>query len=326
MRTLIWCCGFEQRFAGQYVAAEAKRQGFDVCVTGSRDNPQEMLAALHKYKPDVVFSFVVRINFEMYYEAIKATGAKLVLWYPDMTESRRDRMWRHYFDNVADALIFSILDTAYRYKNLAPVVLWMPQYFDHRFCSENGQLPRRLDSTKPKYDLCFIGSCDRTRNHWLDNLAKSYNCLFLRDGIGRHCETRGYKMAEAYAQSKIAINIQREAFFNSGKYVTSNRIYNAMGSGAFFISHRVQQLNLVFRDGVHCVTHTDRLADLRTKIDFFLKHEYTREQIALAGQKQILRYHTLECRVKEYWHVMEAICENRIIDLSTGQGFGSWVK
>ncbi len=325
MKVLIWCCGFEQRFAGPYVAAEAKRQGFEVRITGSRKHPEQMLAALREYKPDIVFCFALRWGFAPYYRAIKRTGAKLILWYPDMTEKSRDRMWNKSLNNVADVLIFSILETAQRYRNLAPTVLWMPQYFDRRFCSKNGELPARLDSTKPIYDVCFIGSCDKLRSQWLDVLMKEYDCFFARDTIVRQREIRGYEMAEAYAQSKIAINIQRKMFINSGQFITSNRMYNAMGSGAFFINHQVQQLGLAFKEGVHCVTHNDELDNLRAKIDFFLEHEYAREKIALAGQKQVLCYHTLEQRVKEYWQVMRVIHEDRAGDLPVG-AFGKWLN
>ena len=144
MKVLVWACGLGEHFAGPYFYAEAKRQGFDVELTGSRIHPREMLKALHTYKPDIVYCFAIRPNFVSYYKMIRDTGAKLILWYPDMTESSRDRMWCQTLNGVADALVFSILETAQRYQNFAPTVLWMPQYFDHIFCSLNGQLPSDL--------------------------------------------------------------------------------------------------------------------------------------------------------------------------------------
>ena len=325
MKVLIWACGFEQRFAGQYVATEAKRQGFDVMVTGSRRDPRLMRKAFDEYKPDVVFCFALMPNFKSYYEYIKQHGAKLVLWYPDMTESTRDRMWRESLNNVADVLVFSILETAQRYSALAPTVLWMPQYFDTRFCSRNGTLPKRLDPAKPIYDVCFIGSCDRLRRKWLDELEKNYNCRFARDGIsGRH-EIRGWNMAEIYAQSKVAINIQRERYLNPGPYVVSNRIYNAMGSGACFLNHSVENLGLVFEEGIHCVSHDDTLTGLRRQLDFLLCNDKRREDIASNGQQTILKYHTLEQRVKEYWQVMELLHTNHHTKIAHG-AYGKWVR
>jgi hypothetical protein len=325
MKVLIWCCGFEPRFAGQYVAAEAKRQGYNVQVCGSRRNPRDMLPVMYEYKPDVVLAFPIRHTFGPFYELIRRMGAKLVLWYPDMTETRRDNMWRRYLNNVADGLIFSIKETAHRYSALARTVLWMPQYFDANCCrDEQSNLPKRLDPTKEIYDLCFIGSCDRLRNRWLDRLEQEYKCLFLRDGIKRGREVRGYRMAEAYAQSKIAFNIQREMFINPGPFVTSNRTYNAMGSGAFFINHHVEQLDLVFQQGVDCEMHDDDLRHLRRLIDRYLVENVARERIARTGQEKVLRYHSLEQRVKEYWTVLRLIHEDRAGELPAG-AFGEWV-
>lgn len=326
MRVLVWACGFETRFAGPYIAAEAKRQGLEVRVCGSRENPRQMLPVLESYKPDLVLSCAIRPQLRGYYDIIRATGAKLALWYPDMTEARRDRMWRNYLDNATDVLIFSILETAQRYQELAPTVLWMPQYFDHRFCSDaNGNLPKRLDPSKPIYDVCFIGSCDPLRDHWLDHLEQRYRCFFHRDGIKNRHELRGYRMAEVYAQSKIAINIQRELFMNCGSFVTSNRMYNAMGSGAFYINHVVKDLDLVFTPGKHCVMHADTLNDLCWMIDEFLREERLREEIAYAGQQEVLKHHTLEQRVKEYWTVFQAVVDGKAGSIPPG-AFGQWVK
>ena len=207
----------------------------------------------------------------------------------------------------------------------------MPLYFDHHFCfgpqpAEIGvfRIPQRLDPDKKIYDLCFIGSCDAIRNKWLDALEKRYDCFFARNGIARRKEIRGPAMAAVYAQSKIAFNIQRAMFLNPGPFVTSNRTYNAMGSGAFFINHKVEQLDLVFQERIHCVMHDDTFEDLCNKIDHYLTYDRTREQIAAAGQQNILRYHTLEARIKEYWQVMEAIHTGHAGELPAG-AFGEWV-
>ncbi len=328
MKVLVWACGWEERFAGPHFAREAIRQGYEVRVAGTRMNPKPFVEAFHAYKPDVVFCFAILAKLRRYYDMIRNHGAKLVMWYPDMTESRRDNMWRNKLNDVADVLIFSILETANRYRNLAPTVLWMPQYFDQQRCMRNGCLPQRLGPTKSMYDVVFIGSADRLRKDWLLALQRRYLCRFVVHGIGHGQlnECRGWAMAEAYAQSRIAINIQREMFINPGPFVTSNRAYNAMGSGAMFINHSVQRLELLWREGVHCVTHNDTLTDLCDKIDYYLDHEEERERIALAGQNNILTFHTLEQRIKEYWQVMEMLHNGRTSELSTNfPGYGAWV-
>ena len=326
MKVLVWCCGFTDRFAGHFVAKEAERQGHNVRVCGSRGEPHLMSAVFEAYKPDVVFCFAIMGRLLPYYEYIRASGAKLVFWYPDMTESRRDRMWRTQLNNIADGSVFSILETAQRYKDLAKTVVWMPQYFDHRFCSIDGEGKpfNRLDSSKPIYDICFIGSCDTLRKKWLDRLSKRYSCAFFMDGIRRRKEIRGSKMSAIYAQSKIAINIQRELFINSGSYVTSNRVYNAMGSGAFFINHKVTDFDRAFNVGVDCEMHDDTFDNLINKIDYYLHHTALREDIARRGQIKIMKYHTLEKRIPEYWRMLKAIHEENLEGIDHGNAFGLW--
>lgn len=337
IKVLIWCCGFADRYAGKFVAREAERQGYDVRVCGTRENPKLMRPVFDEYKPDVVFCFAIRMNLKPYYDYIKDSGAKLVFWYPDMTERTRDRMWRKTLNNVADGIFFSILETAQRYKDLAKTVVWMPQYFDYQFCSttkfrteqepDGRYLPKRLDPSKPIYDLCFIGSCDKLRNEWLDKLEKMYKCSFHRDGIRNGKELRGVEMAQVYAQSKIAINIQRSLFKNSGSFVMSNRAYNAMGSGSFYINHHVTDIDKVFVVGFDCEMHNDTFEDLTNKIDFYLKEEEVlREVIAEQGQALILKFHTLEQRVKEYWTALEAIVNEDYDNIENGTPFGMWVK
>jgi hypothetical protein len=327
MKVLVWACGLQKRFAGPYLYREAKRQGFNVMLTGSRANPEEMLSALESYRPDWVFCFALRPNFRRYYRRIRESGARLLFWYPDMTERTRDRMWRRRLADQADVLVFSILETARRYRDLAPTVLWMPQYFDHRSCMRDAALPTRLDSSKKIYDLCFMGSTDRIRRKWLDELDRRYKCRFVLDRIGRFGEIRERDMAEVYAQSKVAFNVQRSLFLNPGSFVTSNRAYNAMGSGAAFVNHRVQDLDYLWKENVHCAMHDDTFDNLVRKIDFYLERDGVREEMAVHGQRNVLRYHTLEQRVTEYWQVMETIhrfnCLPRLIN-QNHSGYGMW--
>ena len=156
MRILIWSVDFSARSAAVNIYNEAKRQGFDVEIAGTRTDPTDFVAKLNALKPDIVFNFCIRQNLVPIYKLIRQSGAKLVKWYPDQTESRRNQMWLHSMKGQANCLIFSSGDTAIRYACCAPVSLWMPQYLNvDAACLEN--MPERLGITKPIYDLCFMG-------------------------------------------------------------------------------------------------------------------------------------------------------------------------
>jgi hypothetical protein len=321
LRVLIWACGEEERDAGLHVYHEAKRQGSNVHLTFGRSNPQRMARDVRNLisanqKPHWVFNFAIQTRLKRYYDWLGRHGIRQLWWYPDQCESARIKMWNS-LKGKPDAVVFSILHAAQYFKQYAPHVLWVPQYCDAERCKRNGQLPPRLDPRKPIYDLCFIGACDARRKRWVSKLVTKFNCNFSIHAMGKLNEVRGWNMAEAYAQSKIAFNIQREIFLKPGPFITSNRAYNAMGSGCFFINHYVNQMELLWQEGVHCVTYNDSYEELEAKIRFWLaqENEAKREEIARAGQDDVLKYHTLECRIAQYWRIMQAIQNGETSDL-----------
>jgi len=313
LRVVVWCCGKHERFAGPHVYREAKRQGLNVTLTEGRGNPQRMVRHVRRMinegkPPHWIFNFAIRTSLKRYYQWFTNHGIRQLWWYPDQCHSSRITMWNK-LRNIPDAITFSILHAAQYFRNHAPHVLWVPQYFDAERCKRHGVLPARLNPYKPIYDLCFIGSCDARRKRWVTKLANKYNCNFSTHAMGRLNEVRGWDMAEAYAQSKIAFNIQRELFLNPGPFITSNRAYNAMGSGTFFINHYVRQMELLWNEGEHCVTYNDSFEEMEAKIRYWLKpeNENRREEIAIAGQRDVLTYHTLERRIPQYWRIMHSI-------------------
>jgi len=331
VKTLIWTVDMTSRSAGVFIYKEAKRLGYDVMVSGNRSNAKMFMQVFNQYKPNVVFSTAIHQSLLPAYKEIRAAGCKLVFWYPDMTERSRNNWWCTKFDHVADGLVFSIADTAQRYANLAKYVVWLPQYFDATTCAEpTEKLPVRLSPSKPIFDLVFIGTVDGLRASWLDILNKHYTCNF-RGMTSKQPGVRGRAMAEAYAQAKISFGVQRSLFKTKARYVVSNRIYNAIGSGSFHISPQVTDLDLCYTQNVHCVMHNDTLADLRRLIDFYLEHAELREEIAREGQTHTLLHHSLQFRVVEYWSVLEAVCRNdpaylasALSNLVYGYGRGIW--
>lgn len=313
LRVVVWGCGTHERFAGIHVYREAKRQGLNVEFVEGRGNPQKMV---HKIRsmiqagkpPHWVFNFVIRAGYKRHYDWFRQHDIKQLWWYPDQCQSSRIRMWNQ-LKGKPDAIVFSILHAAQEFKNHAEHVLWVPQYFDAERCKRAGLLPSRLNLQKPIYDLCFIGSCDGRRKDWVTKLVRLFKCNFSTHAMGSLNEVRGWTMAEAYAQSKIAFNIQRQIFLQPGPFITSNRAYNAMGSGCFFINHYVNQLELLWQEDVHCAIYDDTYQDLLNKIQYWLRPENVeeREEIARAGSVDILSYHTLERRIPQYWRIMHAI-------------------
>lgn len=323
LRVLIWTSGERERFAGPHVYREAKRQGLNVDMIVSGGNADSMIHYVDdliskKQKPHWIFNYVkLSTRLREYYDLIKMRGINQAWPYHDQMTADRIRMWNDLTDK-ADVVFFAMLHNAQSFRNHAKHVLWIPQYFDVERCRRDGGLPQRLDPNKPIYDLCFMGGRDGRRREWMIKLGTQFRCWFNKiDLRSNRYDVRGYDMAEIYAQSKMAINIQWRQFVRRDPFITSNRAYNAMGSGCFFLNHYVHQMELLWQEGVHCVTYNDSYEELEAKIRFWLapENEVKREEIARAGQEDVLTYHTLERRIPQYWRIMQAIQNGETADL-----------
>lgn len=76
------------------------------------------------------------------------------------------------------------------------------------------------------------------------------------------------------------------------------RVFDIMGSGGFLISNYQPELAELFVPGEDIVLY-DSIPDLLSKIDYYLKHEDERLQIAKNGYKKVKNHHTYDIRLKE---------------------------
>ena len=107
--------------------------------------------------------------------------------------------------------------------------------------------------------------------------------------------------AIVYSNCKIAINCSH---FNYRRYCT-DRIFRAMGSGAFCITKGYPEVEKDFTDGEHLsVFHS--LAELGDLIDYYLDHPIERQKIQEAGTRMVHQNHTWGARMKE----IKRICKH----------------
>jgi spore maturation protein CgeB len=104
-----------------------------------------------------------------------------------------------------------------------------------------------------------------------------------------------------YRSSKINININRIQTLTS----FTQRIFDCKASGAFLLTDK-RQLNKEFfiteGPGREFVEYSS-LEDCKKLIDYFLKHDDEREEIAHAGVEKVLKNHTYDNRVDEMFGV-----------------------
>lgn len=289
-----WCSPWQN---GKLIYEEMRRQRLNVSMGVLEQPHKEILRAIGRNKPDWVFLTGSRtLPPEMLTEISKR--AKLLLWDADGNSEERRKTWAERI-NIPDIIVTSVLGIAQEYEQAAKRIVWMPQYFDDVY-------HRRASGYKkpsPTFDTVFLGTLDARRRNALEKLAEKFQVAY-------HAKMFGPNMLYAYDQAKIAIAVHREHALkelskHATPFLTSDRIYKALGSGIFYLTHPIEQLNLLFVPGVHLATYDGTLENLCECVEYWLCHEEERNQIAAAGQEEVLKYHTLKVRVQQYWKLME---------------------
>lgn len=165
---------------------------------------------------------------------------------------------------------------------------WLPHAFDPLAYSRGFFDVKKNDWNRgiyvaKRYDVCFIGHMnDANRIDHVDRLFREFPNFYW--GIKKFHEA-----AEVYNQSRIVFNV-------SARHELNMRVFEALGSGAFLLTDRMEDSETPFKDGVHYVMY-DSLDDMVDKANYYLEHEDEREQIAEAGHIEALRSHSCMHRV-----------------------------
>lgn len=174
---------------------------------------------------------------------------------------------------------------------------------------------------KKRFNISFMGSAQTNRPPEEDTRAQIINALkgFNIRVFGRNLRERVHKsikvsrftthreMNMIFNQSKINLNI---TIINSAlpeflnKHHPKNRFYEIPGSGNFMISGYADEFNDQFNDGIHC-SYYHTIDNLCSKVDYYLTHEKEREDIALAGYHQAIKYHQTKFRFRDMMDIIE---------------------
>lgn len=112
--------------------------------------------------------------------------------------------------------------------------------------------------------------------------------------------TNPYDEAATYRSCKIAIGCSH---FDLSRY-SSDRLFRAMGSGAFYLTKWYPDIEVDFTPGVHLETWKT-LEELQEKINFYLRNEDARKKIAVAGCELVHSRDTWAHRMEELKTLIE---------------------
>jgi len=170
---------------------------------------------------------------------------------------------------------------------------WLDQDINHEVVRQGIHAPDRV--IKPgdyKHDVCFVGSAEsyRGRTHLTRWLKATYGERY------RHVKgVRGIELNNVLAKCKVIIGDSYPV-----KNYWSNRIYEVLGRGGFFMHPKTEGLDKEFKSGKHYISY-DRLDrhDLKTAIDYWVDHDEEREEIRQFGFKHCGENFTYNHRIRE---------------------------
>jgi hypothetical protein len=107
-----------------------------------------------------------------------------------------------------------------------------------------------------------------------------------------------------HAAVMLGVN-QRRGWIGDRHGIADSRLrdFEAPLSGAFYLVQSFSDLPLFYRLGVEVETWSS-LAELKTKVRYFMEHPEEARKIAAAGQERARRDHTWDARLRDLLHVL----------------------
>lgn len=167
--------------------------------------------------------------------------------------------------------------------------IWMPLACDP-------EIHKRLDLEKI-YDIGFVGTSGGVpRKFYLQELRERYPNSFIGQADYR-------LMSKIYSQAKIGFELMHST--SKHKNVFSMRAFEIMSCGAMALINdtdgRFKELGFI--DGKNIVIYRNP-RELFELIDYYLKNEEERQNIADEGHKLTITKHTYEKRVEKIFKIM----------------------
>jgi spore maturation protein CgeB len=164
------------------------------------------------------------------------------------------------------------------------------------------------DKKRYEADVVFVGTWNTRRERVLKQLVE-YDLKIYGNGWHEKSEiSKRYLRPEVdfleinkiYNSCKIILNIHHP----QSKCGPNFRTFEAMGAGAFLLDERKRDITSMFVEGEELDLYED-VNELRSKIDYYLDREKERIRIADRGFQKVSRFHTLDCRYKTLFGVIE---------------------
>ncbi len=175
------------------------------------------------------------------------------------------------------------------------------------------QIHKKLDLNEKEKefygsDISFVGAPYFNRVNVFRQLF-SYNFKVWGEGweeypefakiLGKRGRIEDKEYVKIYSTSKINLNLHSSKFYPvinpEGDYLNP-RTFEIASCGAFQLVDERKYLREFFEEDE--IVSFKTLSELKKKIDYYLKADVEREEIALKAREKVLKYHTYEERAK----------------------------
>jgi len=169
--------------------------------------------------------------------------------------------------------------------------------------ADNHSPPREISAYS--HEIIFLGGnysnsnvdfpLAQNRQDMIAFLKENYGDKFLSIGMGQEVSkyVNEYEELELYRSAKIVVghnNFLRENY-------SSDRLWRAMGAGAFFLSPYSPGVEKTFEREIH-IDWFNNLFELKNLIDFYLSNDFERNSIAQLGCTEVRLNHRWQDRIK----------------------------
>ncbi len=178
-------------------------------------------------------------------------------------------------------------------------------------CSDESlfKIPNNEEHAQSHTELLFVGNSRKIfRKIVQDLLPTTHNLAIYGTNWGNFVDKKYIKdehipnteLYKFYGSAEILLNDHWDDMREKG--FISNRIFDALASGAFLISDAIDAPSL--QDYITTYITKD---ELHTLIEYYLNHPKERLEKASKGRDYVLQHHTFKHRVKEFISTIESL-------------------
>jgi hypothetical protein len=283
----------------------------------TEDAGRKVFEIVKDSKPDFVLHTKDEFPPDVFFELKKQV--KVIQWYPDPVIPE----WFPPYVEASDVFFTMSEGLVDEFCKLNPNSHWLTQAFEPS-CFQLGEITP-ADERKFSSEVTFVGNLGSKsqylpRRQYLQAVINNgFKLKWWGPRLPRKLSTiplimgklgRAYGGSFVWGENHARISQLSKIYlgFDSMPHIRksmSERLYIAVGCGAFYMCQHVEGIEDILEPGKEIVTfHTeDEMIDM---IRYYLENDDQRQKIARAGRQRVLKDHTYEIRIRQMMQVVES--------------------